>query len=266
MTDAEREAWALFRYRLIRPLLDPALTPADRHAYTAFLGARPPRSPTGMPSVPSPRSLRRYQAIYRQHGFDALRPQRRADWGTRRSIPDPLWDQAALLKREAPQRSATQVCALLAAWAPTVGLDPAAVGRIRRATLYRQWHQAGLTRRQLAVAAPKRYRRWEAPAPGSLWQSDVMNGPWISDPTAEEPTRRRATYCLVLLDDYSRRVVAGRFAWAADAALLEELLAAAVAQWGAPERVYCDLCRCRDYADRSITTATAKRFRSRASG
>ena len=62
----------------------------------------------------------------------------------------------------------------------------------------------------------------------------------MPDPTAEEPTRRRATYCLVLLDDYSRRVVAGRFAWAADAALLEELLAAAVAQWGAPERVYCD--------------------------
>ena len=240
MTDAEREAWALFRYRLISPLLDPALTPADRHAYTAFLGAHPPTPPTGVPFVPSPRSLRRYQAVYRQHGFDALRPQRRADWGIRRSIPDPLWDQAALLKREAPARSATQVCALLAAWAPTVGLDPAAVTRIRRATLYRQWHQAGLTRRRLADAAPKRYRRWEAPSPGALWQTDVMNGPWIPDPTAEEPTRTRATYCLVLLDDYSRRVVAGRFAWAADAAWLEELLAAAVRQWGAPERVYCD--------------------------
>ena len=47
-----------------------------------------------------------------------------------------------------------------------------------------------------------------------------MNSPWIPDPTAEEPTRPRATYCLVLRDDYSRRVVAGRFAWAADAASL----------------------------------------------
>ena len=158
------------------------------------------------------------------------------------------------MKREAPQRSATPVCALLAAWAPTVGLDAAAVGRIRRTTLYRQWHQAGLTRRHLAVAAPKRYRRGEAPSPGALWQSDVMNGPWIPDPTAEEPTRRRATYGLVLLDDNSRRVVAGRFAWAADAALLEELLAAAVAQWGAPERVYCDLSRPRDYPDETQGT------------
>ena len=128
MTDAEREAWALFRYRLISPLLDPALTPADRHAYTAFFRAHPPTSPTGMPFVPSPRSLRRYPAIYRQHGFDALRPQRRADWGTRRSIPDPLWDQAALLKREAPQRSATQVCA-----AGGVGADGGARPRRRGA-------------------------------------------------------------------------------------------------------------------------------------
>lgn len=240
MTDAEREAWALFRYRLISPLLDPALTPPERQAYTTWLAAHPPTPPSGVPYLPAPRSLRRYAAAYRRGGFDALRPRRRADWGTRRTIPGPLWDQAALLKREVPERSAAQVCALLAAWAPTVGLDPAAVPRIRRATLYRQWRQAGLTRRALAVAAPKRYRRWEAPAPGALWQTDAMNGPWIPDPTPADPTRRRATYCVVLMDDYSRRVVAGQFAWAADAALLEDLLAAAVAQWGAPERVYCD--------------------------
>ena len=97
MTNPEREAWALFRYRLISPLLDPALTPGDRLAYTQFIAAHPPTPPTGVPYLPSARSLRRYQAIYRQHGFDALRPQRRADWGIRRSIPDPLWDQAALL-------------------------------------------------------------------------------------------------------------------------------------------------------------------------
>ncbi len=222
-----------------------------RVAYTQFVAAHPPTPPTGVPYVPSARSLRRYPAIYRQHGFDALRPQRRADGGTRRSIPDPLGDPAVLWKREAAERSATPVCAAGGVGADG-GLDPAAVGRIGRATWYRPGHSAGLTRRHVASGAPQRYRRGKAPAPESWSQSDAMTGPWIPDPTAEEPTRRRATYCLVLLDDYSRRVVAGRFAWAADAALLEELLAAAVAQWGAPERVYCDLCRCRDYADRSM--------------
>ena len=67
-----------------------------------------------------------------------------------------------------------------------------------------------------------------------------MNGPFLPDPTADQPDRMRATYCLVILDDYSRRIVAGQFAWAADTALLEALLWQAVHRWGAPRRLYCD--------------------------
>ena len=52
--------------------------------------------------------------------------------------------------------------------------------------------------------------------------------------------RMRATYCLVLLDDYSRRIVAGQFAWSADTALLEALLWTAIERWGAPQRLYTD--------------------------
>jgi len=67
-----------------------------------------------------------------------------------------------------------------------------------------------------------------------------MNGPYLPDPTATQPDRKRATYCLVILDDYSRRVVAGRFAWHADSALLEQLLWEAIQRWGAPQRLYTD--------------------------
>lgn len=54
MTDAEQEAWALCRYRLIRPLLDPALAPVSRgvhpvrsrpSAHTADGGALCPLGP-----------------------------------------------------------------------------------------------------------------------------------------------------------------------------------------------------------------------------
>ena len=87
ITDPEREAWALFRYRLISPLLDPALTLGDRHAYVQFLATQPPTPPTGLPYLPSPRSLRRYQAAFRRGGLDALRPQRRADGGPGARFP-----------------------------------------------------------------------------------------------------------------------------------------------------------------------------------
>ncbi len=176
MTNEERDAWALFRYRLISPLLDLAGSPADRREYRAFLQAHPPTAPTGQAFLPSERSLRRYVRQYHQGGLEALRPQPRADIGTLRAIPPELWDQIVALKREVPERSAEQVLALLTAWAPTVGMAPAMVARVRRATLYRQWARHGLTRRQLQGAAPKRYRRWEATAPGDLWQTDVMNG------------------------------------------------------------------------------------------
>ena len=240
MTQDERQAWALFRYRLISPLLDPAASPADKVAYWQFLTQHPPTAPTGQPLLPSWRTGQRYQATYRRGGFEALCPRVRADRGSLRAIPALLWQQAMAFKREVPERSADQVLTLLAVWCPTVGLDAELVTGIKRSTLYRHWQQAGVTRQYLRTAHPKRYRRWEAPEPGALWQSDVMNGPYLPDPTAEDPDRKRPTYCLVLMDDYSRRIVAGRFAWAADGVLLEALLWEALQKWGAPARLYTD--------------------------
>lgn len=230
----------MFRYRLISPLLDPAASAADRRDFWQYLHDHPPTNPFGHPWVPSTRVIRHYCQRYREGGFDALRPARRADWGSRRAIPPDLWAQAVAFKQEVPERSATQVLALLTAWCASVAGDPAAVARISPSTLYRHWHRAGITRRRLHAAAPKRYRRWEAPAPGALWQTDVMNGPYLPDPTADDPDRTRATYCLMLLDDYSRRIVAGRFVWHADSETLEQLLAEAWQRWGVPEKLYTD--------------------------
>ncbi|MBX5467300.1 MAG: DDE-type integrase/transposase/recombinase [Firmicutes bacterium] len=240
MTDDERQAWALYRYRCISGLVDPAATPTDRQAWLRWLRQQPPTTPHGVPRVPSARSLRRWCQAYRHGGFEALQPRRRSDVGQRRTIPPAVWEQAVALKRAVPARSAEQVLQLLEAWAPDAGIDPAVIAGIRRATLYRHWRQAGITRRQLPPPPPRRFRRWEATAPGVLWQSDVMDGPYVPDPTPDDPHRKRKTYCLVLLDDYSRRIVAGRFAWQADGALLEQVLWEALQRWGAPQRLYAD--------------------------
>ncbi len=240
MTDEECEAWALYRYRVISPCLDSATAPQTREAYRHFLREHPITAPTGHLAPPSERTLSRWIAAYRTGGFAALRPQTRADAGRMRAIPPALWAQAVALKREVPERSAEQVLALLRTWAPAAGIPVAAVDGIRRSTLYRHWHRAGWTKKRMRTTAPKRYRRWEASGPGDLWQSDVMSGPFLPNPTPEQPDRMRATYCLVLLDDYSRRIVAGQFAWSADTALLEALLWTAIERWGAPQRLYTD--------------------------
>ena len=240
MTEEACEAWALYRYRVMSPGLDPATAPQTRAAYRAQWRAQPITAPTGEVAPPSDRTLRRWLQIYRQGGFAALRPQPRADVGHLRAIPPALWEQAVAFKREVPERSADQVLALLRAWAPTVGMPVAAIDAVRRSTLYRHGHRAGWTKKRMRTAAPKRDKRWEAAGPGDLWQSDVMTGPFLPDPTPDQPDRMRATDCLVILDDYSRRIVAGQFAWSADTALLEALLWQAVHRWGAPQRRYCD--------------------------
>ncbi len=175
MTEDECEAWALYRYRVISPCLDPATTPQTRAAYLTDLREHPITAPTRHRAPPSERTLRRWIQAYRAGGFHALHPQPRADTGQMRAIP-PALDQAVAFKREVPERSADQVRALLRAWAPTVGIPVTAVDTIRRSTLYRHWHRTGWTKKRIRITAPQRYRRWEAEAPGDLWQSDVMNG------------------------------------------------------------------------------------------
>ena len=157
MTEEECEAWALYRYRVISPCLDPATAPQTRAAYRAQLHAQPITVPTGTVAPPSDRTLRRWLQIYRQGGFAALRPQPRADGGQLRAIPAAVWEQAVAFKREVPERSADQVLALLYAWAPTAGMPAVAIDAVRRSTLYRHWHRAGWTKKRIRTAPPKRY-------------------------------------------------------------------------------------------------------------
>lgn len=112
MTEEECEAWALYRYRVVSPGLDPATAPPTRAAYLAQLREQPITAPTGPVAPPSERTLRRGLPIYRQGGFAALRPQPRADAGQLRAIPPALWEQAIAFKPEVPERSAEQVLAL----------------------------------------------------------------------------------------------------------------------------------------------------------
>jgi putative transposase len=94
MTDDERAAWALFRWRLISPLLDPACTRADRREYLAFLQAHPPQDPRGTPWVPRVRTLERYQRAYRQGGLDVSLTSPNHAGSDRHGKPD-IWTQIA---------------------------------------------------------------------------------------------------------------------------------------------------------------------------
>jgi hypothetical protein len=105
---------ALFRYRIIAPLLDPALEPAERTRVRREILAKTYTDPvTGKPRKIAERTLRRYLELYRKGGFEALKPKRRSDASLPRSIPPEVLDKAVALKEELPERSVRQIIEML---------------------------------------------------------------------------------------------------------------------------------------------------------
>src|SRR3712207_1002802 len=110
---------ALFRYSLIRPLADPALGAAARGALVRELAAGQHVGPAGDLVTVSRSTLDRWIRAWQAGGFDALIPQpRHVDPRTEAA----MLDLAVALKRERPDRTATQIARIIVAekgWAPS---------------------------------------------------------------------------------------------------------------------------------------------------
>ena len=121
MTAADREAAArrqraqtiaLWRWALIEPAMDPALTARQRGQVVRDLAAREHEGPSGRLVAVSRRTIGRWIAARRAGGFDALVPAPRQC--APRTDADVV-ELAAGLKMENPARTAAQVRRILAA-------------------------------------------------------------------------------------------------------------------------------------------------------
>ncbi|MGH7080646.1 MAG: DDE-type integrase/transposase/recombinase [Acetobacteraceae bacterium] len=220
MTDIgeRRQAVGLFRYSLIRPLADPELSAAERGALVRSLAGVDHLGPHGCHVEVSAVTLRRWLRAWRAGGFAALVPAVKAQ-PTR--TPEEILEQAAVLKTEAPRRTAAQVSRALA---------EAGVGVVSARTLQRHFARLGLNR--VAGAPPPRaYGRFEAADFGQLWTGDGLHGPTVGG--------RRAVLC-AFIDDWSRSVPAWRWGHAEDTVRLEAALRRGLEAHGVPDRVFVD--------------------------
>jgi len=208
----------LFRYALIRPLADPALTPAERGALARELAARVHIGPFGEPVTVSRASLDRWIRAWRAGGFDALIPVERQ---VQPRTDAAVLELAARLKRERPSRTAAHITRIIEqsqGWAPSAR------------TLQRLFAHLELNRRPDG-SAPAVFGRFEAAAPDELWVSDGLHGP-ITD-------GKRAVL-FALLDDHSRYVVGHRWGHGEDTLGMQAALHDAVKTHGCPRRLYAD--------------------------
>src|SRR5215472_13066008 len=204
----ERERIALFRYRLIAEALNPRLRPRERGRLVREMASRQHEFPDGSVGTVSRNTLDRWMRYYRARGLASLEPTVRADAGLVRRHPK-LFEEAAALRRERPERSAAHIAEIL---------------------------RRGLDRARLA-AQPRAFGRFEASRPNEIWIGDVLVGPFVPHPRVEGSRRARL---FAFLDDHSRLLVHG--AWVSEENMRagQLVLRAAILRRGLPERLYLD--------------------------
>jgi putative transposase len=241
MTSESAEATALFRYRVIAEAISQRLSPADRGHLVRTLARQLHEHPDGSQRQYSRGTLDRWIRAYREHGLDGLKPDPRSDLGAVRRHPE-LLDEACALRVELPSRSATQIGAILYARHRI---------RVAERTIREHLQRRGLQPAALA-GRPRAFGRFEADRPNEVWIGDVLVGPFVPHPRTSGSKR---AYLFVLVDDYSRLLVHGRWVPDQNTRAGQDVLRAAIQRRSLPERLYVD------YADAGIMP-TSVRVRS----
>ena len=252
MSDAEdrRTEIALFRYTLILPFLRGEHPPGGKQRLREQIASRHYDIPNSFRSTVSSSALARWERLYRQDGFEGLKPKPRSDRGQPRAISKETLDRAETLKREQPHRSARSIIKILS----LDQTNPIAEDSIAPRTLRRHLTLRDATTPQLLnEQRPKPYRRFERNHFGDLWQGDAMHGPYLPDPA--NPDQERQVFLFAFIDDHSRLVPHAQFFWNEQLPRMEECLKRAILRYGRPLAIYVDLAKI--YASKHLDTICA---------
>jgi putative transposase len=221
------EQLALFRYQVISEAASPRLSPAERGRLARELAARTWVGPDGAERQISRTSIDRWLAAYAKDGLAGLAPVPRSDRGRPRSARQWL-DEAAKLRRAVPARSAAQIVDIIGR-AHGVWLS--------ERTVRGHLHRLGLSRQALAAAPARAFGRFEAARPNEIWVGDVLHGPFVPCPRAAGSKRAKL---FLLVDDYSRLLVHGRWVTEENTRAGQDVLRSAISRRGRPEILYVD--------------------------
>ncbi|MFQ5629242.1 MAG: DDE-type integrase/transposase/recombinase [bacterium] len=86
----------------------------------------------------------------------------------------------------------------------------------------------------------KERRAFEAPHAASLWQTDVMYGPYITVKGKNHRCHKQQTYLVAIIDDHSRLCCHAEFYLEQSIGSIVDTFKKACQKRGVPERLYCD--------------------------
>ncbi len=227
MDDDRTERMALFRYRVISEALDAHLSATERGLLVRQLAARTWTTPDGDERSFSRGTVDRWIAAYRLDGLGGLAPAPRTDRGRGR-VEREWMAEAVRLRRELPARSAAQITDI--------------IGRahgvlLKERTVRAHLARAGVSRRQLTAEPARAFGRYEASRRNERWIGDVLVGPFVPHPRRAGSKRAKL---FLLVDDYSRLLVGGRWMTEENTRAGQEVLRAAIMRRGLPSQLHVD--------------------------
>lgn len=232
MDEQHREEMAAFRWQLIAPVVTQPLARLERRRLLEQLARQRYEIPHSDKTRVSVRTLERWIAAYKRHGFDGLKPKPRADARIGRVITPEILQAAIEARRAIPERSVQQIITAL----EMHGTVPP--GLLKRSTLAEHLAQAGFSRKEMLTRKTRgTFRRFEAAHRNDCWQGDVCH--LLSLPHPSQPGKTRKVYLLAFIDDYSRTVY-GQMYWEEKLPRLEDCLKRTILRYGLPRRIYVD--------------------------
>lgn len=205
METSYQEKMALFRYEVIRPLLNGEVTLAEERRTKDEILQKDWKYPDGSSGPVKARTLRNWLGKYRKHGLDGLfyaNKQPVVTKGSCRAIPNDLLKVAREMREEDPRRSVEQILDIMQFGN---GLD---VSCICPRTLMRYFKRLGL-RRGKRFKGKGQHERYEQVATNHLWHGDTAHTFMLADP--EHPGQVKKAKLVLLIDDASRVCPHGEF-------------------------------------------------------
>lgn len=223
-------AWAQYRFKVIAPLICRSLETEERQTIRAEILSKGHLAPDGHVRQVAGRTLRRWIALHRLHGFEGLLRAQETRPRQYRAITPDILDMAEKLRLEKRTRSIPTILSLLKAAKKDVT-------GIASSTLNFHLNKRGATKDKQA-AEKGSFQRFQKDFANELWQGDTSAGLWLPDPS--NPRLSKRTKLISFIDDCSRYVPHAQFFWDEQVPSLIDCFRKAMLKGGKPGAVYVD--------------------------
>lgn len=224
MTPEIREQIALFRYKLISPILaEPARV---QNEYLSKQAQVVHKVPNGAVRTYSVSAMKSWLSKYKKFGLDGLKPKSRSDMGRPRRLTDEQMAAIEVKCKAYPHYKIKRLHEMLVQHGQ-LGDPP-----LTYSSLVRIIHKESWLTKQGRKDARKRY---ELDTVNELWVCDFMHGPLVR----VGRSNKKAILCAII-DDHSRYVVGHAFAAHETVSALTVVLKDSFSAHGLPIRFYVD--------------------------